>query len=180
MNIYKGAPENISEREPREARCYGFLEELGIEYLRADHEPAMTMEACVEIDASLGVAMCKNLFLTNRQQTDFYLLLMPDSKPFKTKFLSAALGVSRLSFGTDEQMTALLDLHPGSVSVLGLMNDKENRVRLVIDDELLNNEYFGCHPCKNTSSLRISTDDLLKKLIPALKHEPTVVKLLTE
>lgn len=177
MTIHEGRPTATSDRLPKEVRVYDFLDSLGIPYQRVDHEALMTMEACAEADRVMDVAMCKNLFLANRQQTVFYLLLMPGDKPFKTKDLSAQIGSSRLSFGSHEFMEKLLDITPGSLSVLGLMNDHENEVSLLIDEDLLTSEFFGCHPCINTSSLRFSTEDLLKKIIPAMKHEPRFVKL---
>ena len=178
IKLYKGRPNE--EREPREMAAYDFLDSLGIEYTRADHERADTMEACKEIDEALGFEICKNLFLCNRQKTDFYLLLMPASKPFKTKELSGQLGTSRLSFGSGEDMEALLGLLPGSVSVLGLINDKEMRVRLLIDEDLLTAPNFGAHPLMNTSTVAFKTADLTEKIIPALRHEPTVVTLVGE
>ena len=135
------------------------------------------MEACEKIDAVLNVRICKNLFLCNRQKTKFYLLVMPGDKPFKTKELSGQMGISRLSFADESFMTELLDLYPGSVSVLGLMNDKEHRVQLVMDEDVLKEKYFGCHPCVNTSSLRFKTKDLVDKVIPALGAEPITVHL---
>lgn len=177
MTIYEGRPSDTSDRLPKEVRVYDFLDSLDIPYSRVDHEALMTMEACEEADRVLDVAMCKNLFLANRQQTVFYLLLMPGDKPFKTKDLSAQIGSSRLSFGSHEFMEKLLDITPGSLSVLGLMNDHEGEVSLLIDEDLLASEYFGCHPCINTSSLRFTTEDLLNKIIPAMKHEPRFVKL---
>jgi len=177
MILCKGRPENIEGRLEKEIRCYDLLDFLGIEYERIDHEPAMTMEVCEAIDVSLGATICKNLFLCNRQQTDFYLLMMPGDKPFKTKDLSAQIGSSRLSFATPEHMEKYLDITPGSVSVLGLMNDKENAVKLLIDEDVLAGEYIGCHPCVNTSSLRIKTSDMTDKIIPAMKHVPSTVKL---
>lgn len=178
IKLYNGRPSE--EREPREMAAYDFLDELGIEYRRADHDRADTMEACEAIDAHLGFEICKNLFLCNRQKTDFYLLLMPASKPFKTKELSGQLGVSRLSFGSGEDMEELLGLLPGSVSVLGLINDKEMRVRLLIDEDLLKAPSFGCHPLMNTSTVAFTTEELTKRIIPALAHEPTYVKLIGE
>lgn len=177
MERIKGRPESREGRLDKEMRVYDFLDSLGVEYERIDHEPAMTMEICEQIDASLGALICKNLFLCNRQQTDFYLLMMPADKPFKTKDLSAQIGSSRLSFATAEFMEEFLDITPGSVSVMGLMNDKDRRVRLLIDADVLSEEYVGCHPCINTSSLRLRTADLREKIIPALAHEPTVVTL---
>ena len=177
MERIKGRPESAEGRLDKEMRVYDLLDSLGVEYERIDHEPAMTMEICEQLDASLGALICKNLFLCNRQQTDFYLLMMPADKPFKTKDLSAQIGSSRLSFATAEFMEEFLDITPGSVSVMGLMNDKGLRVRLLIDEDVLKEEYVGCHPCINTSSLRIRTEDVMKKVIPALGHAPTTVKL---
>lgn len=183
MQLVDGRPESTEGRLEKEIRVYDFLDSLGIEYKRVDHEAAMTMEACEEIDRTLsegvekGVAICKNLFLCNRQATDFYLLLIPGDKPFKTKYLSAQIGSSRLSFAKPEHMEQYLDITPGSVSVMGLMNDRENKVRLLIDVDVLRDEYFACHPCINTSSLRFKTSDLMGKIIPAMRHEPTTVHL---
>lgn len=177
MNIYEGRPQNVEKRSAKEIRAYDLLDGLGVSYLRVDHEPAMTMEVCVDIDAALGASMCKNLFLCNRQKTEFYMLLMPGDKPFKTKDLSSQIDTSRLSFAEAEYMERFLDLTPGAVTVLGLMNDTENNVRLIIDEDILNAEYVGVHPCVNTSSIRISIDDLTEKLIPALGHHFITVKL---
>lgn len=180
VTMYEGAPANAAEREPRERRCYTFLEGLGVPFRRADHEPAATMEICREIEKSLGCPICKNLLLTNRQQTDFYLLLMEGEKVFKTKYLSKALGCARLSFATDEQMETLLDITPGSLSVLGLMNDPEKKVRLVIDRPVLERSEIGFHPCLNTSTLAVSMADFREKILPALGREATVVELPVE
>ncbi|MBO4418732.1 MAG: prolyl-tRNA synthetase associated domain-containing protein [Oscillospiraceae bacterium] len=175
--IESGAPADAAARQPRERRCYEFLNRLGLSYRRADHEAAATMELCREIEKSLGCPICKNLLLTNRQQTDFYLLLMEGDKVFKTKYLSKALGCARLSFATDEQMMELVDITPGSLSVLGLMNDPEKRVRLVIDKPVLEQPEIGFHPCLNTSTLAVSMADFREKILPALGHEATVVEL---
>ena len=183
MELVNGRPENEEGRLDKEIRVYDLLDSLGVEYQRIDHEAAMTMEACEEIDRTLsegeenGVAICKNLFLRNRQATDFYLLLIPGDKPFKTKYLSAQIGSSRLSFAKPEYMEKYLDITPGSVSIMGLMNDHEKKVQLLIDEDVLKDEYFGCHPCINTSSLKIRTKDLVEKIIPAMGHEPKIVKL---
>jgi Ala-tRNA(Pro) deacylase len=177
MELFSGRPIDENGRLNKEIRCYDFLDNLGVEYKRIDHEPAMTMEVCEEIDKTLQAVICKNLFLCNRQQTAFYLLMIPSDKKFKTKDISVQINSSRLSFAGEEFMEKFLDITPGSVSVLGLMNDKENAVKLLIDEDVLNAEFFGCHPCINTSSLKIRVEDLKNKIIPALGHEPTVVKL---
>lgn len=176
--ISEGRP--TDPRTPREMAAYDYLDRLGISYRRVDHAAAETMEACAEIDTVLGVKMCKNLFLCNRQKTDFYLLLMPGDKPFRTKELSGQLGVARLSFGSAEDMEEKLGLLPGSVSVLGLINDTAGAVRLLIDKDLLSDAEIGCHPCMNTSSLSFAMSDLLEKLLPATGHTPTAVTLLGE
>ena len=173
--LYRGKPE--SGRIPKEARCYELLDALGMEYCRADHDFADTIDACHEVEKVLGCEICKNLLLTNRQMTEVYLLLMSGDKPFKTKLLSKQIGSARLSFASEEQMLRHLDITPGSVSVLGLMNDREGAVRLLIDRDLLKAEYIGCHPCINSSTLKIKTVDLLEKLLPAMQHEPTFVDL---
>ena len=177
MELLKGRPADVAGRLEKEIRVYDFLDALGVEYDRVDHEAAMTMEICEEIDRVLDAVICKNLFLCNRQQTDFYLLMIPGDKVFKTKDISAQIGSSRLSFATAEHMERFLDITPGSVSVMGLMNDKEGTVRLLIDEDVLKEAYVGCHPCINTSSLRIRTEDMMQKVIPALRHTPTIVKL---
>ncbi len=177
MKIYQGRPENCTDRLPKESRTYDFLDNLGISYHRADHEAAMTIESCLAIDAAMGASICKNLLLCNRQCTSFYLLMMPGDKPFKTKELSAQIGSSRLSFADGKYMEEYLDITPGSLSVLGLMNDKENRVQLLIDEDLLQWEIIGMHPCINTSSLWLRTEDLLSKVIPALGHPHRTVIL---
>lgn len=177
MILQPGRPENFTERLPKEQRCYELLDRLGIAYDRVDHPAAMTMEDCAAIDRVLQAPTCKNLMLCNRQCTDFYLLLMPADKPFKTKELSKRIETSRLSFADHSYMEAFLDITPGSLSVLGLMNDQNNRVQLLIDADVLKTERFGCHPCINTSTLRFSTQDLMQVLIPAMGHLPKIVDL---
>ena len=179
MELFHGSPADMTGRSSREIRSYQFLDRLGIEFDRTDHpdQPATSMEVCEKVDAVLGVRICKNLFLCNRQRTNFYLLIMPGDKIFKTKELSKQMGISRLSFGEPEYMEQFLDLHPGSVSVLGLINDRDRQVKLVIDEDVLREEFFGCHPCENTSSIRFATKDLTEKILPELQIEPVMVRL---
>ena len=177
MELQKGRPSDETGRLEKEIRTYDLLDRLGVAYERVDHEPAMTMEVCQAIDEVLQATICKNLFLCNRQETAFYLLMMPDDKPFRTKDLSAQIGSARLSFAKPEYMEQFLDITPGSVSVMGLMNDKEKRVQLLIDEDVLNSEYVGSHPCINTSSIRLLTKDLVDEVIPAMEHAYIKVKL---
>ena len=175
--LYTGRPDNFSDRLPKEQRVYTLLDSLNIPYTRIDHDPTETIDSCHEVEQLLNIRICKNLFLCNTQKTNFYLLMMPGDKKFRTAVFSKKMGCSRLSFADAGHMEEFLDITPGSVSVLGLMNDHENRVRLVIDQDILNDEYIGCHPCMNTSSLKIKTEDLLKKILPAIRHEYTPVEL---
>ena len=177
MELVNGKPTDTQGRLDKEIRVYDFLDSLGVTYQRIDHEAAMTMEACEEIDRTLEATICKNLLLCNRQETRFYLLMLPGDKVFKTKELSAQIGSSRLSFAKAEYMEQYLDITPGSLSVLGLMNDKDKMVRLLIDEDVLTGEYIGCHPCINTSSLKFRTEDLLNKILPAIHHDYTMVDL---
>lgn len=177
MELQHGRPENTTGRLEKEIRCYDLLDGLGIAYGRVDHEPADTMEVCAAISQVLGAPICKNLLLCNRQCTAFYLLLMPGDKVFKTRDLSAQIGSSRLSFADGSFMEQFLDITPGSLSILGLMNDRENRVQLLIDEDVLKEKFIGCHPCINTSSLCLATADVQNILIPALGHSPITVNL---
>lgn len=164
----------------KEMAVYDLLEELDIHYLRLDHGVTATVEDCHDVDSKLGIHICKNLFLCNTQKTDFYMLMMSGTKKFKTKELSSQIGSARLSFAGAEYMEAFLDITPGSVSVMGLMNDKDSRVRLLIDRDILADEFVGCHPCVNTSSLKIRTKDILEKFLPYVKHDYTAVTLVGE
>ena len=177
MELLHGRPESSEGRLDKEMRCYDILDRLGIKYDRTDHIAAMTMEDCLEIDRILDVVICKNLFLCNRQKTRFYLLMMPGDKVFKTKDVSSQIGSSRLSFADAEDMEKYLDITPGSVSVMGLMNDSENHVQLLIDKPVAESALFACHPCVNTSCLRMNTSDIMEKFLPAVHHEPIIVDL---
>lgn len=180
MNLIFGAPADLQGREDKEINIYKLLQDLNIEFFQTDHEKADTMEVCKEIDKVLEVVICKNLFLCNRQKTSFYLLMMPGDKKFLTKELSSQINSARLSFAGEEFMEEFLNIKPGSVSVMGLMNDKNNNVQLIIDEDVLKDEWVGCHPCVNTSSIKIKTCDIIDKFLPAVKHNYMTVKLLGE
>ena len=172
-----GRPVEMSHRLPKEVRVYDMLDRLEIAYEYVDHPAAETMEACQKVDQILDAVICKNLLLCNQQKTRFYLLMMPGDKKFRTKDLSKQIGSARLSFAPGEYMEELLDITPGSLSVMGLMNDPEHKVQLLMDRDVLNGEYFGCHPCINTSSLRLKMCDLMEKFLPEVHHEPWFVTL---
>lgn len=177
LQLIKGCPADVSGRMKKEQNVYELLDRLGISYEYVDHAPAMTMEDCEDVDRVLDATMCKNLFLCNRQKTKFYLLMIAHDKKFLTKEISAQIGSARLSFGSAEDMESLIDITPGSVSVLGLMYDKDHKVQLLIDEELLDAEYFGAHPCVNTTSLRLCMKDVLQVFLPEVGHEPISVRL---
>lgn len=174
---YSGRPADCASRLPKEQRCYDLLGRLGISYFRVDHDHADTIEACEAVEQVLGEKICKNLFLCNRQKTNFYLLCMPPHKAFHTKDLSHQIGSARLSFAPEEQLWDLLHCTPGSATILGLMNDDENRVQLLIDKETYEAEYFSCHPCLCTSTIKLKTSDVKNVLLPKVHHEPLVVEL---
>lgn len=175
-HLYTTRPD-AQGRLPKEMAVYDLLERLEIPFTRVDHDVTSTIEACHGVDELLGIEICKNLFLCNAQKTKFYLLMMPGTKQFKTKDLSKQIGSSRLSFAKPEYMEEYLNITPGSVSILGLMNDRGHHVQLLIDEEVAACEYLGCHPCINTSSLKLRTSDVLEKLLPAIGHTPLFVRL---
>ena len=165
------------ELPPQESAAFDLLDTLGIDYDRVSHDAAFNMELCADVSAVLGVSVCKNLFLCNRQKTSFYLLCMPPDKPFHTKDLSAQINSSRLSFAPEELLWELLHCPPGSATILGLANDTEHRVQPLIDREVYDAPYFSCHPCICTSTLKLKTADVLDRLLPYTGHTPTVVDL---
>lgn len=175
--LYRGRPDDCSKRLEKEVACYDMLDELGMEYFRIDHAVANTIKDCEAVEEYLDGQIYKNLFLCNRQKTNFYLLIMEGKKPFKTKDFSKLIGSSRLSFAGPEDLKKYLNLTPGSVTILGLMNDRENMVQLALDKPVAEGEFFCCHPCINSSSLRLKTEEVLHKFLPKVRHDPIVVDL---
>ncbi len=176
--LYEGRPTDETSRLEKEIKCYDLLDSLSIPYYRLDHEPMATIADCEEVDKILGISICKNLFLCNSQRTEFYLFMLPGYKKFDTKQISRQLNTARLSFAKEEYLEELLDLTPGSVTILGLMNDTNNKVRLVMDRDVIKDEYLACHPCINTSSIKLKTSDVLHTLLPYIHHEPVIVELM--
>ena len=175
--VYTGRP--ADRRTDAEEAIYDKLDQLSISYLRVDHDHADTMEDCRLIEEKLGARICKNLFLCNRQQTQFYLLMMHGEKPFKTKVLSAQLGCARLSFADAGHMAEYLHTTPGSVSALELMFDTEHHIQLVMDKPLMADEHISAHPGLSGSTLRLTREDLLK-FVQSTGHEPIIVDLPVE
>lgn len=175
--LTKGRPEQLEGRTEREIRVYDLLDKLQLDYEYLDHEMAMTMEGCVDIDRKLNAVMCKNLFLCNSKKDQYYLLMIVGEKKFRSTQIASQIGSTRLSFGDEVHLLEMLDLYPGSVSSMGLMNDHENQVQLLIDEDLLKGEYFGCHPCVNTTSMRISVKNLMEEILPAMNHSSIIVQV---
>lgn len=178
LTLHKGRPEDAEGRLEKEIKVYDFLDELGIEYYRLDHEPADSdhPEVCDAVEEALGAKICKNLFLANRQRTSFYMLMIPAEKTFRSSDISKQAGSSRLHFAEAEYMLEMLGTTPGSASVMGLMNDAGHRVQLLVDEDLLEQEFIGCHPCINTSSLRIRKDDIFGRFLEATGHSMITVR----
>ncbi len=172
--LYTSRP--TDDRIPQELAVYDRLEELALPYERVDHDHADTIEACHLVEAVLGCQICKNLFLCNRQQTEFYLLMMPGDKPFKTKFLSAQLDCARLSFADGGHMEQYLQTIPGSVSALELLFDTDHKVQLVIDRDLMGDAFISGHPGISTSTLQLRREDLLR-FVESTGHPPVYVDL---
>ena len=171
MQLESGRPKDAAGRLAREMRVYDLLDGLKIGYERVDHDAVETMAACKEIDALLSpAAVCKNLLLCDAHGRNFYLLMLRGDKRLDCKQIAAQIGRPRLSFAPAQKLEEFLGLGVGAVSVLGLMNDRGGNVQLLVDADLLREEAIGCHPCVNTSSLRIGTRDLLEVFLPAVGH----------
>lgn len=175
--VFSGRPENCDGRLAKEIAVYDFLDSLKIPYRRVDHDPADTIADCVEIEKVIGVGICKNLFVRNRTGTEYYMIMMSGHKQFRTAEVSKKLGTSRLSFASRQEMEQMLDVTPGSVSVMALKNDTAGRVKLCIDRDIINGEYIRCHPCINTSTLKIRTEDLLRCFLQKVKHTPRIIDI---
>ena len=175
VTIYTSAP--VESRSEVEDKTYAFLKEHNISFSRIDHVEANTIAECREIEKVLGAEICKNLFLKNSAKTQYYLLLMDGNTKFDSKVISRQICSTRLSFADTDDMVSMLGINPGSVSVMGLINDTSASVSLLIDSRLLEKEHFCCHPCRNTSTLKFSTNDILNRFIPATNHNYTVVNL---
>ena len=156
-------------------QVYAALERLEIPFGRIDNDPAVTMEDCIAIDQALGVPTMKTLLLCNRQQTVFYLYVMPGDKPFSTKDFGAALQISRVSFAPADKLHEFLGTEVGATTPLSLVADPENRVRLIIDKAAVTPDSIGCPDGTTTCYMRLRTADLLDKYIPETGHEPTFI-----
>lgn len=173
--IYTSAP--LEERSSLEMKTYQILDKLNIKYERIDHEAVSSMEECVEVNKKLKVEIRKNIFLCNSKKTTFFLFVLPANKPFDTKKFCQKLGLSHVSFANEEYMEKYLGTKPGSATIMGLLCDEDDYVQVILDKEIIEEEYFGCNPGQNTSHIKIKTEDLLKKFLPYVKHRPKIIEM---
>lgn len=168
------------ERSALEMKVYDKIRETGIPFERVDNDSISTMEECAEVGEVLGTEICKSILACTRNKSDYYLIIMPGDKRFVTKLVSHAIGSSRLSFASPEDMEELLGTTPGNASPLSVVNDKDGRVKLVMDSELAGGELIACNTGANTTHIRFRTADLLDKYLPACGHEALVIDIETE
>lgn len=173
--IKTGAPDK--EKHGLEGKVHQLLNELKIDFWWVDNDEVSSMEECIEINNSLGAEIVKTVFLCNRQKTIFYLMILPPNKPFDSKAFSAAMNAPRLSFASGELMEQYLGVTPGSATIMGLINDTDNNIELVIDKDIAEKEWFACNPGTNKSHIKLKTSDLLGKVLPSINHIPKVISL---
>ena len=165
------------ERGALETRVYQELERLGIKYERVDNDSVETMEECIEISNKLGAEIRKTIICCNRQKTDFYLVVLPANKRFDSKLFAAMMRTARVSFASAEDMEALIGLTPGEASVMGILNDTEGKIQVVIDKAVADAEWFACNPGANTTHIRFKTKQLLNTFLPAENHKAEIIML---
>ena len=138
------------------------LDELGIKYYYYEHPLAKTMEDCEGIGADVGAKHFKNIYACDHTETNFFIIIIRADKKFRTSEVSRKLGVSRLSFCTDEMLQENLGVVSGAVTPLALMNDKEHKTLLVVDKDILRDEMVCCHPLTSDASVAMHRYDLIK------------------
>ncbi len=156
-------------------QVYENFARLGIPFERVDTDPGLTMDDCRHIDAKIGVRIVKTLFLCNRQQTDFYLYVTTDDKPFVTRDFCSSLGIARVSFAPADKLWELTGVEVGATTILSAVLPQSSGVRLIMDAGVAASEWFACTDGTPTCFVKISTQDLLKTLIPATGHDITII-----
>ena len=160
--VMTSAPQD--ERGALETKTYQELERLNIKYERVDNDTVEAMEECVEISKKLGAEIRKTIVVCNRQKTQFFLVILPANKRFDSKLFAAMMHTARVSFASP-------------ASVMGILNDPEGKVKVVIDKAVADAEWFACNPGANTSHLRFKTKQLINNFLPAEKHKPEIIML---
>ena len=156
-------------------KVYESFASLNIPFERVDTDPGLTMEDCQHIDARIGIQIVKTLFLCNRQQTNFYLYVTTDDKPFVTRDFCASLGIPRVSFAPADKLWELTGVKVGATTILSAILPQCVDVRLVMDDRACSSEWFACTDGTPTCFVKIRTEDLLQKFIPASGHTITFI-----
>ena len=156
---------------------YETFEKLNIPFERVDTDEAVTMDDCVAINDKLDMKMVKTLFLCNRQQTDFYLFVTRGDKPFRSKDFSHALDIARVSFAPAELLLDMLQTPVGATTVLSMLVDTENRVKVVLDSEVVREEWYGCSDGTTTGYLKIRTTDIVHRFLDYTNHKPMIVSI---
>jgi len=159
---------------------YEALEELKIPFDRVENDFMISMEDCEAVNKKMNTRMAKNLFLCNRQKTEFYLFITKDNKHFNTKIFSKAMGISRVSFAPEETLTEYLGTKIGATTIFSLVYDKDCKVHLVIDKDVLEEKFHACNDGTNNAHIKITTKDLMEKYLKYTKHEPVIIEFKEE
>ena len=146
-------------------KVYETFAELGIEFGRVDTDPGITMEDCQHIDAKIGVRIVKTIFVCNRQQTEFYLYVTTDDKPFVTREFCGTLGIPRVSFASAEKLWELTGVLPGATTILSAVLPQAAGIHLVMDRSVAESEWYACTDGTATCFVKIRTADLLEKYL---------------
>ena len=146
-------------------KVYESFSALGIPFQRVDTDPGITMEDCRNIDARIGVRIVKTIFLCNRQQTEFYLYVTTDDKPFVTREFCGALGIPRVSFASAEKLWELTGVLVGATTVLSAILPSAEGVHLVMDRGVAEGEWFACTDGTATCFVKLKTRDLMEKYL---------------
>jgi Ala-tRNA(Pro) deacylase len=163
-------------RNDTEDKVYELLKKLNISYERVENDVVETMEECKEIDIALGTEIRKSIFLSNAKKTSFFLVVLPADKQLDTAALAKKIGVGKLTFASEDAMVKHLGTHPGSATIMGLINDVDEYVQLIMDKAVAEAEWFGCNPGINTAHLKVRTTDILKKFLPQIYHQAKIIE----
>ena len=174
-DVYTTSPEKF--KNELQEKVYKTLGKLFIKFERVETDEAITMEDCIEIDKKLNMKMVKTLFVTNRQKTNFYLFITCGNKRFDSKRFSSELNISRVSFADSSLMEEILNTKVGATTIFSVLIDKENKINVIIDKDVLNEEYYGCSDGTTTGYMKVKTEDIINKLLPYSNHKEIVIEM---
>lgn len=164
-------------KTPLQELTYRALTELGIPFVRVDTDEAITMEDCLHINRRLDMKMVKTIFLATRNGKQRFLYVTCGDKLFNTKQFSDALGVPRVSFASAELMETLLGTKVGAATVFSALLDVADEVRVVIDREVAEQEWYGCSDGTTTGYMKVETARIIDTFLPYAKHAPTIIDI---